>query len=378
MSRILKYVYPASILAGTIIGAGMFSLPFIFEQSGFWLGFLYLAFFIFVFWMVHTMYADIILRTEKLPGFMLYAKKYLGAWSVLPAMLATVIGIMFASSIYLVLSTSFVRLALPQASAAVVVYSFWALGSLAIFMKAKRLAILEFIVVGAIAVLVGIIFLLGIFGGNYSGHNFNILPSALPLFSLPFGPVLFSLSGRSGIPSLLEDAEENNISTSNISSLIFWGTAIPGFLYLVFVVGIWGISGAVSENAVSGISPGVSLLLPALGIVGLASLFDSYVPLGVSVKKILESDFKLSHLTSGLIVVILPILIYQTGLGFLKLVGITGGIFLAIESIFIALIWDRINTLGKPRLLIKNFGESTAYLIIVVFIIGAIAEIIYL
>lgn len=375
MSNILKYLYPTSILAGTIIGAGMFSLPFIFQAAGLWLGAAYLVFFTFVFWLIHTMYADIMLRTERLPGFVLYAEKYLGSWASIPATLVTVFGIIFAFAVYLVLSVSFTRLLFPDISEPLVVYSFWALGSLAIFLKVNRLAMLEFIVVSAIVIIIGIIFYLGIFSGNYSMRNFSALPASLPMLFLPFGPVLFALAGRSAIPSLLEDAKKIGISDLRISSIIFWGTAIPGIFYLGFVLGIWGLSGIVSEDAVSGITRGGPVLLSALGATGTLTLFSTYIPLGIGVKKILEADFNLSHITSGVIVVVSPMLIYLTGIGFLKLIAITGGIFLAVESIFIALIWNKLNILGTAPLLLKDFGTKTAYAITGVFLVGMFAEI---
>ena len=39
-----QFIFPTSLLAGTIIGAGMFALPYLFEKSGIILGLLYLIF----------------------------------------------------------------------------------------------------------------------------------------------------------------------------------------------------------------------------------------------------------------------------------------------------------------------------------------------
>lgn len=372
----MKYIFPISILSSTIIGAGMFSLPFVFEEVGFLIGTAYLLFFTFVFWLTNTMYADIMFRTERLPGFVLYTKKYLGAWARIPATLVTVIGIIIGSTVYLVLAVSFIRLLFPGAPEALVVYSFWALGSLAIFLKIKRLAMLEFIILGAIVLLVAIIFISGALGGDYGTRNFSALPASLPLFFLPFGPVLFSLGGRSAIPSILEDVKESRLPDSNLSRIIFLGTAIPATLYLFFVLGIWGLSNIVLEDAVSGISRGSTLLLSALGIIGILSLFSTYIPIGVSAKKILETDFNFSNFVSGVIVVVSPILVYLVGLSFLELIAITGGIFLATESIFIVLVWNKLNILGMPSLLLPSFKAKTAYAIIVVFLAGMTYEVI--
>ena len=370
----MRYLFPVSILSGTIIGAGMFSLPYIFAASGFWLSALYLLFFTFVFFITHTMYADIMLRTERLPGFVLYVRRYLGGWAAVPATLATVFGIIFASAVYLVLAVSFVRLLYTAVSEAAVVYAFWLLGSAAIFLKAKRLAVLELVVGGAVIVLMSFIFFFGIFTGDFSSRAFSLFAPGSALFFLPFGPILFSLAGRSAIPSVLEYAAEGALPERAVSWIIFWGTIIPGVFYLLFVVGVWGLSDVISIDAVSGLSRAPRMLLVALGILGTASLFSTYIPLCISVKKILEADFHSSHLLAGTVVVASPILIYLLGLGFLQLVVITGGVFLALESIFIALVWNKLNTSGVKELLLTRFGTKTAYVIIGIFLVGMIAE----
>ncbi|MDP1688788.1 MAG: aromatic amino acid transport family protein [bacterium] len=378
MGKILKLAYPVSVLAGTIIGAGMFSLPFVFHNVGFILGFSYLIFFTFIFYITHTMYADIVLRTERLPGFVLYAKKYLGGWARIPATLATGVGTILVSAVYLVLVTSFVRLILPDASEGIVVFIFWSLGSLSIFLKAKRLAKIELFVVGAIIALIGIIFFLGINNSGDYARNFYMPEAALPLFIIPFGPILFSLSGRSAILPLLDDVRKSRIPESYVSKIIFLGTFIPAILYTLFVLGVWGLSDTVTNNAVSGIVRDTAVLLPVLGIVGIAALFTTYVPIGTSLKKILEADFNFSHMTSSVAVVILPPLIYLIGFDFLQLINIAGGIFLAVECIFIALIWNQLNKVHRPQLLLRGFGKGTAYLIIIVFTVGLIAEIYFI
>jgi hypothetical protein len=76
------------------------------------------------------------------------------------------------------------------------------------------------------------------------------------------------------------------------------------------------------------------------------------------------------------VVVSAPLALYALGLrDFIFLVSISGGIFLALESIFIALIWRKLNALGKPRLLLQGFGAKTAYAIILVFAAGMLYEI---
>ena len=54
-----KSLIPAGIMAGAIIGAGIFSLPFIFAQIGIFNGFVIMALATAVVVMIHLFYADI-------------------------------------------------------------------------------------------------------------------------------------------------------------------------------------------------------------------------------------------------------------------------------------------------------------------------------
>ena len=99
-------ILPASLLASTIIGAGMFALPYAFAKAGILSGLFYLLFFSLVVILIHLMYADIIVRTSENHRFLGYAKIYFGRVGFWLAFLISVIGAIFALTIYLILSVS--------------------------------------------------------------------------------------------------------------------------------------------------------------------------------------------------------------------------------------------------------------------------------
>ena len=70
----------AFTLTGTIIGAGILGLPYVFSQSGYLMGLFWLLFLGGVVLYVFLCLGEVALRTRvdhQLPG---YAKKYLGKW----------------------------------------------------------------------------------------------------------------------------------------------------------------------------------------------------------------------------------------------------------------------------------------------------------
>jgi len=105
-----KLFTPAWLLAGSIIGAGIFALPFVFVQAGTLTGLGYLLVFGFVFVLLHLMYADIIAKTSGEHLFPGYAKIYLGNFGFWLTIISSVFGLFLTLIAYLALSASFLNL----------------------------------------------------------------------------------------------------------------------------------------------------------------------------------------------------------------------------------------------------------------------------
>src|SRR3989344_7888976 len=102
-----KAIFQISLLSGTIIGAGLFALPFVFKTAGLSAGFFYLATAAFAYVLIHLLYADLVIRTEGEHRFVGYAKIYLGRAAFLPAALMTIVQMLVVLAIYVILSKSF-------------------------------------------------------------------------------------------------------------------------------------------------------------------------------------------------------------------------------------------------------------------------------
>lgn len=371
MGFLRRYGLPVSLLSGTIIGAGVFSLPFVFVQGGWLTGLLYLAGFGAVFSLIHLMYADILLQNGE-HDFVGYARRYLGPWAGRLSFLMTVVGMLLALTVYLVLSASFSSVLLPGQPLWALILLFWALGSLFMFFPVRGMAALEAL---AVLVIVGVIGIIASLGVPHIERLATVRPLDLRYLLLPFGPVLFSYAGRVAIPSLLSYLKEEGLAPLHARKTIVWGTALPGLLYLVFAAGVVGLSGAVSEDAVSGIVGLPPMLLGTIGILVLTSLLSSYFMVGVSVMRILERDVKTPRLLSSAAVIAAPLALYAAGLqDFLTLVSISGGIFIALEGIFIALMWQKAHEKRMPLLVSPKLRRGVGVLVFV-FVVGALYEI---
>src|SRR3989344_6228056 len=148
---------PASILAGTVIGAGIFSLPFVFKNVGLATGLFYLFFFAVFYLAVYLISADLIRKTPGEHRLVGYAKIYFGRTGFGAALFIGLIQLFFVLTIYLILAPSFSQLFIADNF----IYHFWAfwiLGSAAILLNVRKIALLEFLMVAGILAIIFLIF----------------------------------------------------------------------------------------------------------------------------------------------------------------------------------------------------------------------------
>jgi len=370
-------ILPSGLLSGTIIGAGVFALPFIFKKSGFITGFLYLVIFAGIFSIIYLMHADTIIKTPGLHNYVGYARLYLGKEGFYLALLSAVIAMLLSLVVYLVLSISFLNLIFGGGGVVYKILVFWIIGSLCVFLKVKAVALSETLITGAMVLIIGLVFILGL--GGISENTFVNVNVISPAFIfLPFGPVLFSLAGRSAIPSLVEYFKKTGQKFEKIKTPIIIGTLLPTLVYTLFVVGVFGLSNQVSSDAVTGMKEIVSPpLMAIIGILGLLAIISSYIMIGQNVRDIFEEDLKVKTWWANGIVILLPLVLYIIGFqNFLQIIALTGGIFLALDSILVVLIWWRSRRRYGSALL-KKLSPTLGYVLIIAFLIGAISEVIY-
>ncbi len=334
-----RIILPASILAGTIIGAGVFSLPFVFQSAGLFTGLIYLIVFSVIFILIYFCYADIILRTSGQHRFPGYARIYLGNWAFWLGLVIGVFQLIFVLTIYLILAPSFSGLLLPGNHSYHLLF-FWLVASAAILLSVRRIALLESLIIGGTVLIMIIIFFLGFKPSAFQSLNFSL--SGLFQISLA-GSVIFALSGVNAIPEAVAYFKETKTLMKFLKPAILLGAIVPATAYFLFVIGVLGLSPTVSENTVSGLIGSVSpMILSLIGVLGYLSVFSSYLVIGLNARRMLQYDFAIPARLTELIVIFAPLTLYLSGFKyFLKSVTFVGAVFLPLEIIFIILIWLR-------------------------------------
>ena len=354
--KIKDLILSANLLAGTIIGAGVFSLPYVFKIAGGATGLFYLLLATVVYIAIYRMYAQVISVTpgeHRLAG---YIKIYLGntAWWI--SILMTIGGAILVLTVYLILSQSFGNLITPFGSGLDKMVIFWLIGSAAIFLSLRRIALLEVMInIGMVAIIAAIFFLGLMKPDNILSVNFGV---HWKNFLLPLAPILFALSGRVAVPAMTK--------FGSLRAAINWGTIVPSVLFAAFVLSILALSPVVSEDAVTGLIGYVHpVVLIAIGIFGIFSILSSYITIGYDVYKSLGMDLNFPRSLQYALVVFGPLVAYFAGLNsFIGLVSFIGGIFLGLEGIFIVLMW--LKAVKKPPslssvLLMTVFAAAIIY-----------------
>lgn len=353
------FLLKVGILAGIIIGAGVFSLPYVFRAAGFLTGIFYLALSAAVYIALYIMYAQVISETDGEHRFVGYARIYLGRFASFFAILISIAQAVVVLTIYLILAQSFASLITDYGKGMDALVVFWLVGSLMIFLGVRRIAWSELVITGGMIAVLLIVFFIAITSGSHAVTD-DVLPGSVGAFFLPLGAVLFSLSGRQAIPEIVKIG-------GGYKKAIAVGVLIPVAVYFLFVVSVLALSPVVTEDAVSGLVGAVPgfLMLAIIGVFGIFSLLSSYGTIGLDVYESLGLDFKLPFWAKFLIIIFGPIALFFAGAqSFLALVGIAGGIFLAIEGILIVLIWLRMKK-KKPSLgailMVAVFATALAY-----------------
>jgi amino acid permease len=379
MSLYKDFLLPSGLLAGAIIGAGVFALPYVFLEAGLPVGFGYLVLAAAVYTFAHAMYADVILRTPERHRFPGYIRQYLGEGSFWLSIFMAVVEMMFVLVIYLILSVSFTKLLGGTGAFLGDMALFWAVGSLFIILGVRGLAAVNFWITGGIAAIILFIFLFSL--SNWASINSeNILPNWPEVF-LPLAPILFALSGRVAISALTDYARSRPEPAAVLRRSIVAGTLFSAAIYGFFVLGVVALSPAVSEDAVTGLAAVMPAAAMALvGVLGILSLVSSYGVVGFDVKNILRDDLNFPPALAFAAVFLGPPMLYLAGIQeLLPAISFVGGIFLALEGIFIALMWHRANaTLAAPLAILPRWAWIALPISVFVFGIALVNEVVKL
>jgi len=366
-AELKPFIYSVSTLSSTIIGVGLFSLPYITLKMGFWSMIGYFLVLGTLVLLIHYFFGELSLATpdrKRLPGF---AKIYLGNWAEKLAYFSIILGIFGAILAYLIVGGEFLESFLaPFFGGGNLFYTifYFVLGAVAIFFGIKFISKIEFWGLILFFVVLIFVFLKERFLINI-GNLF--LAQETKDFFLPYGPVLFSLWGATLIPEVEEMLGKDK---KLLKKAIILATFIPIIIYLFFIYIILGICGfQTTESALTGLRNFVGEEIVMLMLFfGILATFTSFISMSLTLRNVFWYDLKINKNLAFLVVCFFPLFLFLVGIKrFIPIISVVGGVMLGIDGILILLMYGKI----RPE---KKF---LTYPLILVFLAGILYEIIY-
>lgn len=334
-----------AVLIGTVIGAGIFGVPYVVAKIGFGPGIFYLLVLGILVLILNLIYGEVILRTpgdHQLTG---YAEIYLGKGGKILATLAIFISAYGALLAYLIKTGEFLNLIFGTENPLFFSLLFFILASIALFFGLRAVSFLEGVLVVFLLVL---IFLLGLWGiAKIDYINFSHLDFS-NIF-LPYGVILFALFGASVIPEIEEILREEHYQ---LKKAIIVGSLVPLLVYLLFTTIIVGICGQeTSDDAISGLIGFLPTGIVNLGaILGVLTMSSSYLTLGYVLREVWFRDFGLPKVFAFLLASLPSLIFFLLGAkNFISVLGITGALMGGLVGVLIILMFLRSKKLGKRK-----------------------------
>lgn len=364
-------------MIGAIVGVGIFGLPYVISQAGFFVGFFELIALSAVILALHLLYGEVILRTKEPHRFIGYAEKYLGQNVKRLVMFTVILGSYGGLLAYLIVGGDFAaRLLQPFFGGSVFFYSllFYFVMSLMILAKIKTVGRIEIIMTAALLLVMAVIIGFGLNKINFQ----NLATVNFGQSFLPYGVILFAMAGSAAVPIVrdLMAGEETKIKKT-----LVWGTLIPAVLYALFIFTVVGISGAnTTKETLAGLSLYFGPSIIFLGrIFGLLAIATSFLIFGEYLEETLNYDLKLNKTLSYLLVVGVPLIAFLGGMrNFIDTIGLVGAVAGGVEGILLVLMISKAKKLGdRPPEYSLNLPKFMSYGIIGLLGLGILYEIFY-
>lgn len=360
------------LVAGSIIGAGIFGLPAAFAEVGFWPGTILFFFLAGIVMATHLMYAEVILATKKKMRLTGYAQEGLGKFGFRLATLSYPLQLIGACIAYIILGGEFIQILMQQVGVGIALpvwqLGFWALGALIVLYSLRFVSLFEswattFLLLAiVIAVVVSFPFV----------EFANIELGNPDKWFLPFGIFLFSLSGLSIMSEAVEIAGRKRMHAYGAVSI---GTIIAALFSWVFGVTIYlaarGYRIETTHDLISVLPAGWEWLIPILGFL---AVITSFIAISEDLEATLHTDYKLKPKMASAIAIFTPLILFiLITRDFLATISFVGSVFVGLNAIIVCLLTWKVVTHYKNTVARVTASVFTVF-VMSVFIFGVVLK----
>lgn len=369
-----RFLRSMQIIVGSVIGVGVFGLPYVVAQSGFLIGALHLLIVGFVYTVALFIYAEVIMYTPGKMRIAGLAERYLGhhwrhassffqysnSWG---AMIAYVV--LGGGLLHALFETWLGGAELVYQIVFFVVASLVLLGGLGLVSWVESYFFWVILVLSVLLIVAAV--------PNIDAQN--LIYVNLPNWASPLGVALFAYGGFAAIPEAADVLKGNRelLRRSTIYAMIFCAS-----FYVLFTLAVVAVTGEnTTQDALIGFSATVGQwFLTASGIVAIYAVLSSYIILGMSNIDGLVYDFRWKYVPAWFAVILIPAIFFLLGArDFIPVIGFTGGVIGSLIGLIVVRIYKKARShvcMPKRCLTVPNY---VLWFVQFIFLLGIFIQI---
>src|SRR3989338_5436931 len=363
-------------MVGGIVGVGVFGLPFAFAHFGAAPSLLMLAGLAVLLIVLQLMVGELAIRIDGNERVVGYVRRFLGPRFGKLALVLMTFGLWGALLAYLIVGGNFLHALIGPvfgASEAVSVLLLAAVGGFLVYRGLSFVSHIEIIIVCVI------LFLFVFIAGAAVPHaKIAHLVTADPSYALTtYGVMLFALAGLGVVPEMQGVLAAR--AKRQLRHAIVVGMGIIVALYALFSLAVSSATGlATTAVAFDGLVPLLGdVFRVTAALIGTVTILSVFTIVGTELMNTFTFDSGIPWRIAWALALGVPVIAYLFGMtNFIALVGFVGGVFSAGVGILVVLAYERLrrDPLCKDRHCL-NVPRVVSYLLIAIFLVGAILEI---
>ncbi len=362
-----------AVVVGTIIGAGIIGVPYVFAQSGFLTATVVLILVGFALFFVRLMLAETIMRTEGVYQLTGYTKIYLGPIFQHIQGFVLVFSI-FGTLLAYMISQGEILSALLGGSSFVWALAFYFSFSVLVVYGIDVVKRSELMMIVAV-------FLIMVVIAFYSAPQ--VKTSFLNVFSfsdifLPFGVIMFACAGLVSVPAAWRVVKRSN-RKDLFKSVIVWGGLIPPVIYFIFALLVVGITGP-NTSQVATVSLGEVIgphMVVVANIFAFFTVATSFLTMALAQQDIFHFDYSFSKLLSSFLVIAVPLFLFVLDFSdFISIISFVGAFMVGINGFLAVWIFWRARKLGtlKPAFVVPSWlAVPMSVFLVLIFAVGILS-----
>ncbi|MEX2007971.1 MAG: aromatic amino acid transport family protein [Candidatus Spechtbacterales bacterium] len=354
-----------ALLAGSIIGVGIFGVPYVFSVAGVAPSVVLFGVVAVGVLLLHLMYGEIVERTGEHFRLAGYANTFFGRKAKVFSTTSIVMGGFAALIAYILVAADFLHILFGDIFGGSFgwVVIFWAVMTLGVAAGLRAIARVDILLTAALIVMLGAI------AAVAAPHiePVNLQTASWGKMLVPYGVILFALIGIPAIPEV-SSAIINRGRLFPVAIVV--GTLVPALITLVFALAVVGVSGeATSPDAISGLRAFVGDNLVYVGAaVGLVAIVTSFLLFAINLKETLVYDWRMNELAALLVTMGVPLMFIVLGMrNFIDAIAVAGAVFGAVDGTTIVLLHTRVRHLKHAK---TKFALRLPKVVYAVLIVG--------